>query len=436
MKPAAAALSALALLFACNGDPPDQTGTATATATDTTDATTTTDTAGSATATATTTTTTTTTDGTATGESTTDQDGCRLIDCAPGFTCVDGVCEPTPDTCSSPQLSSGLERPAILLVADKSGSMLTLWDSDDDPNTPAITRWRSLYNVLESLINIIANFHPPGVALGLQLYPSNQATAALDASACLVEDVPEAPVGPMNEIGVLIALPAPDTEVAGGTPARKVLTSAITHLKQLPGEGPKLIIFITDGAANCSPEAENPLNVNKLFETYDPQVIDLVGQSGVGVIVVGIDIKDEFSPKAPDGEPDSINTFEELAALAVAGGHPSPGGFPFFYNATDENELLELLTQLVSPFNGCQFALDPVPGPDDAVQVLVNDMAVLQQATCDGAGWIFAKQDRSEIRLCGDACAAFQRGADLTVEYNCPAKETPTPPVLERPIGR
>jgi hypothetical protein len=432
MKPAAAALCALALLLACNGDPPDQTGTGTATATDTTDAAT--DTAGSTTATATTTTT--TTDGTATGESTTDQDGCRLIDCAPGFTCVDGVCEPVPDTCSSPELSPGLERPAILLVADKSGSMLTLWDSDDDPNTPAITRWRSLYNVLESLVNILANFYPPGVDSGLQLYPSTQATAALDASACLVEDAPEAPVGPMNVVQVLIAIPAPDTEVAGGTPARKALTSAITHMKQLPGEGPKLIIFITDGAANCSPEAENPLNVNKLFETYDPQVIDLVAQSGVGVIVVGIDIKDEFSPNAPDGEPDGTNTFEELAALAVAGGHPSPSGFPYFYNATNENELLELLSQLVRPFNGCQFALDPVPGPGDVVQVLVNDMAVLQQATCDGAGWVFAKQDRSEIRLCGDACVTFQRGADLSVEYNCPAKETPTPPLPERPLGR
>ena len=439
MKPAAAALSTLALLLACNGDPPEQTGTSTATtdtaATTTTDASSTTaapttTVTATATATATDSATDGATDGTTTSESTTDQGDCRVIDCAPGFTCVDGACVPVPGACISPMLTIPLDRAAMLLVVDKSGSMLTLWDSDDDPKTPDTTRWRSLHNVVVSLTDTFAD----SVDLGLQLYPSVKATAKLDPSACLVEGAPEAPIAPMNTAAILNKLPAAGatSAIAGGTPARKALISALTHLKELPGERPKFITFITDGAANCSPEAEAPLDLDNLFETYDHQLLDLVAQAGVGIIVVGIDIKNEVSPKVKDGDPDNTNTFEELSALAIAGGYPSPGGFPFFYNATNENELLEVLTQILGQFQSCQFTVDPVPGADDIVQVLLNDdIFIPNEPTCDGDGWVFAKPDRSEIRLCGGACAGAQQGATVTVEYNCPSKKPLDPPPSE-----
>ena len=46
--------------------------------------------------------------------------------------------------------------PNIALVLDKSGSMVAnpagLWDHDADPNTPKITRWNSLYQVVQFIV--------------------------------------------------------------------------------------------------------------------------------------------------------------------------------------------------------------------------------------------------------------------------------------------
>ncbi len=375
------------------------------------------------------------TDGTATGTAGTESDSgvsstgapeCMIDDdCKDGFVCLEGTCEFDPNDCGKADINVPISTPNMVLVVDKSGSMVAnTWDGDNDPNTPAVTRWFSLYNVVEF---IASNFNG-SINLGLQLFPSLKAQTKYDGAACVVEASPEVAVAPENGAAVLAALPAENAmaQIAGGTPSRKGLEAAIAHLKSFNDGLPKFIAFITDGAANCIPDGENPLDTNILFETYDDEVKNIIAQAyadGIGVFVVGIDTKNEVSAMKADGNPDNTNTFEKLNELAVAGGYPKNDPNEQFYNAVNQIELQDALTAIAMQVLPCIITLDPIPKYPDWVEVNINGVTYdepLADMSCSGDGWYFSKPDFSEITLCGAACSGYQMSGSINAKYLCP----------------
>ena len=346
-------------------------------------------------------------------------------DCSGDQTCEDGFCGFCPTCCGEAVLQMEIITPNVVLVLDKSGSMVAnTWDGDNDPNTPAVTRWFSLYNVVEF---IASNFNG-SINLGLQLFPSLKAQTKYDGAACVVEASPEVAVAPENGAAVLAALPAENAmaQIAGGTPSRKGLEAAIAHLKSFNDGLPKFIAFITDGAANCIPDGENPLDTNILFETYDDEVKNIIAQAyadGIGVFVVGIDTKNEVSAMKADGNPDNTNTFEKLNELAVAGGYPKNDPNEQFYNAVNQIELQDALTAIAMQVLPCIITLDPIPKYPDWVEVNINGVTYdepLADMSCSGDGWYFSKPDFSEITLCGAACSGYQMSGSINAKYLCP----------------
>ena len=318
----------------------------------------------------------------------------------------------------------------VMLVLDKSGSMASassgFWDHDGDdadddgivdadpptPATPRITRWASLHAGVESLLTDFAT----RTRFGAVLFPSAAATAEYSAAACPVSPTPEVPVGFTNADAILAGIPEADaTKLPGGSPTAAAINTALTALADRPDVQPPAIVLVTDGPANCAADA--PDNHTR-FETLDPQLAILVAQAladGVPTFVVGIAIADLVSSDMKDGNPDGINTHDELDELAVLGGRPQVGDEKFF-NAHTEAELIaalanigeQLLPPCISAFGGAPVTL--------LKEVRVGPARYEQPVTdCTTEdGWRFTDATQTAIELCGQACDDFrEQGGDL-----------------------
>lgn len=359
-------------------------------------------------------------------------------DCMPGNICQDGVCIFDPNDCGNAKINIPIVTPNVMLVVDKSGSMVAnpngYWDHDGDdadndmlkdvdmmtPATAKITRWNSLYDTVKFIVDSFDN----SMNLGMILFPSKTAVADYSDKACPVNVMPEVKVGPMNGAAILAALPgAMDTTLKGGTPAAKGLKVAVGELESLMSTQPNFILFLTDGASNCDEEA---VDNTGLFEVYDESVPMIVGDAftnkAIPTYVVGIAIANMTSAAAKDGNPDNTNAYDKLNEVAVAGGVPRPGDTKF-YDTQNQIELQDALNQISMQILSCTLKLDPVPIYPDYVEVTVAGVEYgnMQVKDCmTESGWMFTSPAMDEIVLCGQACTDFQMSGALDAAYRCP----------------
>jgi hypothetical protein len=311
--------------------------------------------------------------------------------------------------------------PNAMLVLDKSGSMLQTWDHDANANTPVVTRWYSLWAVANQVLtdfNEAFNF-------GMNLYPSTAAQQKYDNTACPVNMNVEVPVAPLNKDPIIAALPAQaNMTIKGGTPAAAGMTAALNHLKSLDPNVPRVIMLITDGAANCSSDAANN---NDLFEVYDANLPEIVGNAWtvdkIPVYVIGIATVNAVTPVMQDGNPNGINPYEKLNELATLGGTAKPGPEQF-YNADNQIELAAALNEIVKSAQSCIIPLDSEPVfPNDTV-VKVGGMTLPKITDCaNESGWKYTDPNPpyTGIEVCGAACDDLKLAGMADVEYYCSA---------------
>lgn len=311
--------------------------------------------------------------------------------------------------------------PNMQLVIDKSGSMLTLWDHDANPNTATVTRWFSLYAVVDKILtsfNAKLNF-------GMNLYPSKSANGNYNSGACPVNANVEVPVAPMNKAAIQAALPAQmNMSIKGGTPNAAGLTAAYNHLKGLDPLIPKLAINITDGAANCS---SNAMNASELFEVYDANLPTVVGNAftmdSIKTYVIGIATVNMVTPNQQDGNPNGINPFDKLNELATLGGTAKPGPEKF-YNADNQIELADALNAIVADAFSCTIELTSEPAFPDKTKVKVGGVTLMKINDCATEnGWKYKDPapPYEAIEICGTACESLKMTGSAQVEYFCDA---------------
>ena len=356
------------------------------------------------------------------GSSTTDPSGGSVGssggDTSDGSTSV-GATTGDPIPCDVANSTLAPINPNIMLVLDKSGSMVdNTWDPDGNGMGAEVTRWRSLYDVVDFVVTAFET----QVNFGANLFPSVSATDNYDASACVVSSTPEIPVAGGNAATLLNGIPGPtETNLNGGTPAATGITVARDHLVSLPGNNPEAIIFITDGAANCAQGASAP----ELFEQYDAQlevaVNDAWQNDQIPTYVVGIDIEDVTSPVVADGNPDNTNAFTELNAVALAGGAPQPGAVSF-YQTTNQTELQAAVQGIIDDALSCTVPLTPAPAFPDLMVLLIEDMEVPRVMDCATEnGWVYSNPmgPYDSIELCGTWCDTLKSAGEATAEYYC-----------------
>ncbi len=316
--------------------------------------------------------------------------------------------------------------PNIIMVLDKSGSMVAnpsgLWDHDADPNTPKITRWNSLYQVVQ----LITTDYNDSINFGANLFPSTAAVAKYDASACVVAANVEIPVAPKNKDAILNGIPqAGDISLKGGTPTAAGITAALTHLKTLDPEVPAAMLLITDGAANCATGVLPP----PLFEAYDQTLHKLVQDAWnidkIPTYVVGIDTKNVVSDNSQDGNPNATNTYLKLNELAVDGGKPKDDPNEKFYNAINQIQLKAALDIIAADALSCLIPLESQPGFPEETKVKIKGVEIPMVMDCANEnGWVYETDMMglyTGVRLCGTACDQLKAEKEADVEYYCTA---------------
>jgi hypothetical protein len=332
--------------------------------------------------------------------------------------------------------------PPVMVVLDKSGSMVTnLWDDDGAPGTPDVTRWSTLWEVTDFVLSTFED----RINFGLQLYPSvnacpNGAGSCYNSGACVV-DQPEVDPAPNNRTAIINAMPA-QGEVAGilgGTPARAGVENAVSTLMPLVSSNVEgAVILVTDGAANCRSGVSTG---SDLLEVFDDQLEVVVGNAftneAIPTYVVGIDITDDDTAGSSpfDGAP-AANPFDELNAIATAGGRPQMGGAESFYNATDQATLQMALEGIATEIASCDVDLTLPPNmPPNAGQipyvsfavgnppeeVPLLDPAPSEQDCRDGLvdGWMWLVEGELAL-ICGTYCDTLKDLGDIDGVYGCP----------------
>jgi hypothetical protein len=342
-----------------------------------------------------------------------------------------------------------------MLVLDKSGSMVNnSWDHDGDPGTGDQTRWETLHTVTDF---ILTNFES-SISFGLQLFPSTAGSTicANDPScpACDVSNAPEVGIAIDNRDEILAAMPAANansSSVAGATPAAGGITNAKAALDAAVamGEEGAAMIFITDGAANCGLqyaselcEFPGPTMTSadcKLMDYFDDELEGLIAgywtNDNVPTYVVGIDIQDVLNDptSAYNFSVDNTNFYNELNAIALAGGVPQMGGGESFYNATNEAELQGALNAIAGELATCDIDLSeapntpPLPAQIPYVEFQMMNMTVpgpltITPAECDMGtenGWIWVVEGIS-VRFCGTYCDELISSGEVDGIYGCP----------------
>ena len=329
-----------------------------------------------------------------------------------------------------------------MLVLDKSGSMFdNQWDPDGGGPSGNVTRWNSLWNVVN---NILTQFDGE-IYFGMQIFPLETATAVLEQTDCVMPSPGSVPTvsASLDTSGILPAMPGANTvsgasNAKGGTPARRGVELAVDHLVfTVDPARERFIILVTDGAANCD-VSQGPPNgsVLDIFNTYDQddgipagvhtEVASALADHDIKTYVVGIDIQDAVtSSNEFDGIPDAINPFDKLEELAVDGGTDRPAPAPSkFYNADDQVALQNDLEQILSDLQSCVIPLvgDP-PLPDQTV-VEINGVEVPMVSDCGSEdGWVYveANPPYMNIELCNAACDELKVYGEAEVQFFCDA---------------
>ncbi|MFN3182422.1 MAG: vWA domain-containing protein [Nannocystaceae bacterium] len=315
--------------------------------------------------------------------------------------------------------------PNVVLVLDKSGSMVfNSWDADNDPMTEEETRWRSLHDV----VSFVVGSFEAEINFGAVLFPSTAAIEELGAGACIVNAEPEVPVASNNADGVLDGIPSAGatSTIIGATPATAGIQTALTHLKTLDENIDRFMILITDGAANCGADADTtecPGPGCGLMEVYDGNLPTVVGDAftvdGVPTFVIGIDILDDLVGEDPNDGQVAANTFTELNTVAEAGGRAREGDEKFF-NATNEIELQDALSEIAGQVVSCTIPLSEEPTDPDFVRDRDRRHALRADRGLRDRGRLDVPQPRGTLRRdsalrCCLRCARRQRraGRDL-----------------------
>jgi hypothetical protein len=312
--------------------------------------------------------------------------------------------EPPVISCGDEELTVAVSMPQVVLVLDKSHSMVSeSWDHDGLAATPDVTRWHSLHDVTMDLVESLES----DIAFGAALFPSASLTSTTEATACTVEDEPDVAVGLGRAADIRAALPAADElEIHGGTPTRAGITTALEHLRTLPSDQPRAMVLLTDGAANCA-EGSAP------FGVYDEELAPLVASAaaeGIPTYVVGIDIVDAWI----DGVG---NPHERMSEVALAGGVPRDGDAPY-YLARDEHALREAIDAIAAQIQ-CRIELDGLPDDPSRVHLSVDGGDVPYAGTCEDTddGWRYT--DDGALELCSTSCDSYGLTGTIHARFDC-----------------
>jgi hypothetical protein len=275
--------------------------------------------------------------------------------------------------------------PELLVVLDRSIA--------GDP-----TRWATFLSQVGQTITA----NDATIDWGLYAFPSDGAGCGMLPAAIDV-----AP-GPGNGLHLLAHTIAAGTS-ASGTPAAAAIDFATGYMRARPGDHPKFLVLMTDGAPTCAGRSGAPLSLDPTQAQADAvAAIAAARDDGLPTIVL-----------APSATTAVASDVIALNALAQAGGYarsPGTGGATFFTEGT----FPDLFVRVDSAVT-CGFPLATAPPVPDVVTVTFNGDVVPRDPSHQD-GWDYNDPSYRTIGLYGAWCDTLRtaRSWQLEVYFGCP----------------
>jgi len=294
-----------------------------------------------------------------------------------------------------------ITRPRVVLLVDRSGSM------SENPLGEG-TRWEALHGVISEVVS----GQDRTTDFGLAMFPAAGAGDTFPEGACSTATALDVPVGIAAGDAIITALPDAQASTHGGTPAAATVELAADHLRGLSGDEPRLLVLITDGAANCSSDSD-ALTASLYDEALQQAVAD-AALDGITTYVVGIQISEEFDQAS------GVVPAEQLDEVAGLRGAPLEGGAHQFYSVADQAALSEAIDSITAEL-GCSMALGSEVDPERPALLRVGETLRDRVDDCaSGDGWTYVDGDAGlSLELCGSTCDDFQATGTIDLEYDC-----------------
>jgi hypothetical protein len=300
--------------------------------------------------------------------------------------------------------------PDLMIVLDKSGSMM------DPPGSGGASKWVQVTGALNMTVGQLQS----SIKFGLSFFPTD--------GACGVGNT-AVPI--MPNAGAAIASAIAGQSPGGSTPTPDGIYRGAMSLMAVGDQNPKYILLATDGDPNCSatlgpgaggacmcpsgttqmgnqccilPNVCVPCTGNAVADTV--AAITNSAQAGVHTFVIGV---------ATDSSSDG-----NLNMMAMAGGEQRPGGPPYYYLVTNQQDLVNVINSIAGQIISCNLQLPMRPPYPDQVTVTANGQTVPRDTTHMN-GWDFGPGDTS-IQFYGSYCSMLQSGGISNVQaiYGCP----------------
>lgn len=281
-----------------------------------------------------------------------------------------------PTGCGSELFGSEAVPPNVLIVLDRSGSMLDEIDGD--------TKW----DLARDAIAEVTMSYADQVRFGLMMFPG------LDQDCDEGNDCGE---------GNVFVDPAPSTredivdilQDAGtcsfGTPIAESLTPLLDYTGLEDDARPNYILLLTDGNATC----DDPVGVVASLRAETPPV---------RTFVVGFG--SEVDP-------------EQLEDMAVEGGTARQGE-QAYYQADDADGLTTAFAEIAGSVVSCEFALDEVPPDPDLLYAFFGD-ALVERDPSRTDGWDY-DAGTNRVTFFGPSCESLTGGTvgQVSIVFGCP----------------
>lgn len=325
----------------------------------------------------------------------------------------------TDGTCGGSEVAAETKPVQMLLLLDRSDSMLKSWGESD--------RW----TVTKDAVNAALSSVQDKMSIGLQLFPSDDHCAVPTGSELGVG------VGDGMTTVPVIETTLEATSPAGATPTADALRLALSYFTTGAGRtlaGDKYVLLATDGGPNCNTELsceatscttnmDGDCSIPGVSNCCDGGAADAclddartvaqvraLRDAGIKTFVVGIPGSDIYGGV--------------LDQLAVQGGTAVAETSPRYFEVVNAAELKDTLTRITKTLiTTCEFELQAEPPLRSFVNVFI-DGTVLPQAGDNG--WSY--KDTSSpptIVIKGTTCASLQdTGAEsVRIEFGCPTVE-------------
>jgi hypothetical protein len=273
--------------------------------------------------------------------------------------------------------------PELLLVLDRSGSMLRLAGAGG-------SRWQQTTAALDQVISRTRD----GVVWGLKLFPSDQSCAVADGV-----NVPPA-AGSWSAVTATVQTNGPIDEWPA-TPTRLAMQKAAQFMSARTSPNPKYLLLATDGLPNCLNGKRDDDDVAGALQA----IADAAGR-GLKTFVVGI-------ATAGSAAHETLNQMADRGQLAR-------NDRTRYYPVASRDEFVAVLDTIAGQIASCTFALGEQPPSPDDVAVDANKMRVPRD-TANQNGWNYGPQQKS-IVLYGPWCEKLKSGAitDVQITFGCP----------------